>query len=55
MISVRSNTGETSVSTPLQRQNDALMVPNPRENSRRVRAFRETSGRLAGVEKVSQE
>ena len=33
-VSVRSNTGETPGSRPLQRQEDALMVPNPRENSR---------------------
>ena len=41
MVSVRSHTGETFVSRPLQRQNDALMVPNPRENSRGGRRFRE--------------
>ena len=32
IASVRSNTGETSGSRPLQRQKDALMVLNPREN-----------------------
>ena len=32
IASVRSNTGETSGSRPLQRQKDALMVPNPKEN-----------------------
>ena len=42
IVSVRSNTGETS-----------LMVPNPRENSRGGRASRETSERLAEVEEIS--
>ena len=51
---VRSNTGETPGSRPLQRQEDALMVPNPRENSRRGSASRDSSGRLAKVEKISQ-
>ena len=46
IVCVRSNTGETSGSSPLQRQNDALMAPNPRENSR-GRTSRETSVRLA--------
>ena len=50
---VRSNNGETSDSRPLQRQNNALMVPNPRENSLGGRASRETSGRLADVEIIS--
>ena len=53
IVSVRSNTGETPGSRPLQRQDDALMVPNPRENSREGRASREISGRLAKVEKIS--
>ena len=53
IVSVRSNTGETSGSRPLQRQENALMVPNPRENSRGGRAFRDTPGRLADVEKIS--
>ena len=53
IVSVRSNTGETPGSRPLQRQEDALMVPNPRENSRGGRASRESSGRLGSVEKIS--
>ena len=53
IVSVRSNTGETSGSSLVQRQKDALMVPNPRENSRGGRASRESSGRLADVEKIS--
>ena len=53
IVSVQSNTGETPVSRPLQCQNDALIVPNPRENSRGGRASRESSGRLAKVEKIS--
>ena len=52
MISVRSNTGETPGSRPLQRQEDALLVPNPRENSWGGHASRDSSGRLANVEKV---
>ena len=32
IASVRSKTGETSGSSLVQRQKDALMVPNPREN-----------------------
>ena len=53
VVSVRSNIGETPDSRPLQRQKNALMVPNPRENSRRGRASRETSGRLADMGKIS--
>ena len=41
IVSVRSNTGETPGSRPLQRQEDALMIPNPRESSRGGRRFRE--------------
>ena len=52
IASVRSNTEETSGSL-VQRQKDALMVPNPRENSRGERISRETSGRLAYVGKMS--
>ena len=53
IVSVRSNTGENPGSRPLQRQEDALMVPNPRETSRRGSASRDSSGRLADVEKIS--
>ena len=53
IVSVRSNTGETSGSSLVQRQKDALMVPNPRKNSRGGRASRESSGRRADVENVS--
>ena len=53
IVSVRSNTGETSGSSLVQRQKDALMVPNPRENSRGGRISRETSGRLAYVGEIS--
>ena len=52
IVFVRSNTGETPGSRPIQRQEDALMVPNPRENSRGERASRDSSGRLAKVEKI---
>ena len=50
---VQSNTGETSGSTSLQREKDALMAPNPRENSRVGRISRETSGKLAYVGEIS--
>ena len=53
IASVRSNTGETSGSSLVQRQKDALMVPNPRENSRGGRISIETSGRLVHVGKTS--
>ena len=52
-VPVRSNTGENPGSRPLQRQEDALMVPNPRENSRGGSASRDSSGRLADVETIS--
>ena len=52
-VSVRSNTRETSGSSLVQRQKDALVVQNPRENSRGGRISRETSGKLAGVENIS--
>ena len=52
-IAFENNTGETSGGSLVQRQNNALMVPNPRENSRGGRASRETSGRLAGMGKIS--
>ena len=52
VVSVRSNTGETLGSRPLQRQEDALMVPNPRENSWGGSASRDSSGRLAKVENI---
>ena len=51
--SVRSNAGETLGSRSLQRQKDALMVPNPREGSRGGRISRETSGSLAYVGVIS--
>ena len=50
---VRLNTGETSGSSLVRRQKDALMVPNPRGNSRRGRISRETSRMLAYVGKTS--
>ena len=50
---VRSNTGETPGSRPLQSQKDALVVPNPTENSRGGRASRESFGRLADAENIS--
>ena len=53
IVSVRSNTGETPGSRPLQRQEDALMVPNPRASSREGSASRDSSGRPAMVEKIS--
>ena len=53
IVSVQSSTGETSGSSLVKRQKDALMIPNPRENSRGGRASRETSGRLTDVEKIS--
>ena len=53
IVSVQSNTGENPSNRPLQRQEDALMVPNPRENSRGGSASRDSSGRLAKVEKIS--
>ena len=53
-VSVRSNTGENPGSRPLQRQKDALMVPNPRENSRGGSASRNSSGRLVNGEKISR-
>ena len=42
MVSVRLNTGETFGSSLVQRQKDALMAPNPKENSRGD-AFPETA------------
>ena len=53
IASVRSNTGETSGSSSLQRQRETSMAPNPRENSWGGRISRETSGRLAYVEEMS--
>ena len=41
ITAVRAHTGETSGSSLVQRQKDALMVPNPRENSQGGRRFRE--------------
>ena len=51
--SVRSNTGETSGSSWLQRQKETSMAPNLRENSRGGRISRETFGRLAYVGEIS--
>ena len=53
IVSVRSNTGETPGSRTLQRQEDALMVPNPRARSRGGSAPRDSSGSLASGEKIS--
>ena len=53
IVSVRSNTGETPGSRPLQRQEDALMVPNPRARSRGGSAPRYSSGSLASGEMIS--
>ena len=52
-FSVRSNSGETPGIRPLQRQEDAVMVPNPRACSRGGSASRDSSGSLASGEKVS--
>ena len=41
IASVQTHTGKTSGCSLVQRQKDALMVPNPRENSRGGRRFRE--------------
>ena len=54
-FSVRSNTGETPGSRPLQRQEDAVMVSNPRACSRGEGASRDSSGSLASGEKTSPE
>ena len=53
IFSVRSSTGETPGSRSLQRQEDALMVPNPRACSRGGSAPRDSSGSLASGEKIS--
>ena len=53
IVSVRSNTGETPGSRPLQRQEDAFMVPNPGASSRGGSAPRDSSGSLASGEKIS--
>ena len=53
IVSVRSNTGETPGNRPLQRQEDALMVPNPRACSRGGSAPRDSSGSLASGENIS--
>ena len=52
IVSVRSNSGETSSSSFVQRQKYSLMVPNSRENSRGGRISRETSGKLAHVGEI---
>ena len=53
VVSVRSNTGETPGSRPLQRQEDAAMVPNSRARSRGGSAPRDSSGGLASEETIS--
>ena len=53
IVSVRSNIGETPGSRPLQRQEDALMLPNPRACSRGGSAPRDSSGSLASGETIS--
>ena len=53
IASIPSNTGETPSSRPLQCQEDALMVPNPRASSWRGSAPRDSSGSLASGEKIS--
>ena len=53
IVSVRSTTGETPGNRPLQRQEDALMVPNPGACSRGESAPRDSSGSLASGEKIS--
>ena len=53
IVSVRSNTGETPGSRPLQRQEDVLMVPNPRASSRGGSTSRDSSGSLASGENIS--
>ena len=53
IVSVRSNTGETPGSRPLQRQEDAVMVPNSRACSRGGSAHRDSFGSLASGEPIS--
>ena len=53
IVSVRSNTGETPGSRPLQCQEDAVMVPNPRASSRGGSAPRDSFGSLVSGEKIS--
>ena len=53
VVSVRSNTGETPGSRPLQRQEDAVMVPNSRACSRGGSALRDRSGSQASGETSS--
>ena len=53
IVSVRSNTGETSGSRPLQRQEIAAMVPNSRACSRGGSAPRDSSGGQASGETIS--
>ena len=53
IVSVRAYTGKTPGSSLVQRQEDALMVPNPRENSRGRRPDRDSSGGMVNVEKIS--
>ena len=53
VVSIRSNTGETSGCCLVQRQIDAWMVPNPRDNSRGDAFPERHSGRLAYVGEIS--
>ena len=53
IVSVRSNTGETPGRRPLQRQEDAVMVPNTRACSRGGSAPRDSSGSRASGETIS--
>ena len=53
IVYVPSNTGETPGSRPLQRQEDAVIVPNPRACSRGGSAPRDSSGSLASGERIS--
>ena len=52
-VAFAKNTGEISGSSSLQHQKETSMATNPRENSRRGRISRETSGRLAYVGDIS--
>ena len=53
IVCVRSNTGETPGSRPLQRQEDAAMVPNSRAYSRGGSAPRDRPGSLASGDTIS--
>ena len=53
IVCVRSNTGETPGSRPLQRQEDAVMVPNSRACPRGGSTPRDRSGSRANGETIS--